>query len=94
MKKIINHNKIIIKSSLVLQTIYSAIVFSSVPKSLSASISLSAIPFYVYIIGFLFGPILFAIQEINKTSDVKEFATFQKRSKLLFNTKLGMHSPV
>ena len=39
-------------------------------------------------------PVQFGINEFIKSRDYSEFQRFQKRSKLEFNTKLGMHSPI
>ncbi|PKK76448.1 calcium ATPase [Rhizophagus irregularis] len=75
--------------SLLLQIIFTTISLVLGPLSL-----LKNLPYYIYLIGFL-SPILFIpIQELVKMHDKKEYNRFQKRSKLEFNTKLGMHSPV
>ncbi|KAI7850620.1 hypothetical protein BDC45DRAFT_546585 [Circinella umbellata] len=55
---------------------------------------LSNIPWYVYFLGFIWPVIALPVQELVKMHDDKEFTRFQKRSKLEFSTKLGMHSPL
>ncbi|RUS33312.1 hypothetical protein BC938DRAFT_472133 [Jimgerdemannia flammicorona] len=44
--------------------------------------------------GFVWPVIFLPVQELVKMHDNKEYTRFQKRSKLEFNTKLGMHSPL
>ncbi|KAF9156424.1 hypothetical protein BG015_005393 [Linnemannia schmuckeri] len=52
------------------------------------------VPWWLFVISFLW-PILFMpIQEIVKARDLKECIRAQKLAKLEFNTKLGMHSPL
>ncbi|CAI2180491.1 8935_t:CDS:10 [Funneliformis geosporum] len=85
-------NKIWILSviiSLIFQAIFTTV--SLLPGPLS---TLKEIPYYIYLIGFLSPIIFIPIQELVKIHDRKEYTRFQKRSKLEFNTKLGMHSPV
>jgi len=61
---------------------------------ITGPLSLSKVSFPVYVIGLL-SPILFIpVQELVKMHDKEEYTRFQKRSKLEFNTKLGMHSPI
>ncbi|KAI8342242.1 hypothetical protein BD560DRAFT_339084, partial [Blakeslea trispora] len=55
---------------------------------------LPGIPWFVYFLGFAWPIILVPAQELVKMHDNKEFTRFQKRSKLEFSTKLGMHSPL
>lgn len=56
--------------------------------------SLKKISWYNIVL-FLVWPIIFIpVQEIVKQVDKKEYMRFQKRTKLEFNTKLGMHSPL
>ena len=59
-----------------------------------ASITLSAIPAYVYIVAFVPLPFVWLLQELVKIPDRRRYFRSQKRAKLMFNTKLGMHSPV
>lgn len=56
---------------------------------------LNQIPFWVYIIGLVTSPLLsLPLQEIAKNHDRNEWKKYQRRRKLEFNTKLGMHSPL
>ncbi|KAI9484564.1 hypothetical protein BDB00DRAFT_854740 [Zychaea mexicana] len=55
---------------------------------------LASIPWYVYFLGLIWPVIAVPVQELVKMHDDKEFTRFQKRSKLEFSTKLGMHSPL
>jgi len=81
---------------LVLQLIFSALSFFTIPRSDRTldHVSLANVPVWVYIIGFFSVIPIFVLQEIMKRPDRANFQKFQKRSKLMFNTKLGMHSPV
>ncbi|KAI7862736.1 hypothetical protein BDF14DRAFT_1851990 [Spinellus fusiger] len=74
--------------SIVLQIIFCAISLAHGP------FELSRIPWLVYFIGLAFPLVLVPVQELVKMHDNKEFTRFQKRSKLEFSTKLGMHSPL
>ncbi|RIA86124.1 hypothetical protein C1645_829742 [Glomus cerebriforme] len=70
------------------------IIFTTTSLVLGPLLLFKRLPYYIYLVGFL-SPILFIpIQELVKLHDKKEYIRFQKRSKLEFNTKLGMHSPV
>ncbi|KAI9276049.1 hypothetical protein BY458DRAFT_454486 [Sporodiniella umbellata] len=55
---------------------------------------LSQFPWFVYLLIFAWPIVLVPVQELVKLHDNKEFTRFQKRSKLEFSTKLGMHSPL
>ncbi|CEI97849.1 hypothetical protein RMCBS344292_11974 [Rhizopus microsporus] len=55
---------------------------------------LSSFPWFIYFLGFAWPIVLIPVQEVVKMHDSKEFTRFQKRSKLEFSTKLGMHSPL
>lgn len=68
--------------------------FCAVSLSPNGPFALARIPWYVYFLGFIFPLILVPMQELVKLHDEKEFTRFQKRSKLEFSTKLGMHSPL
>ena len=58
-------------------------------------VGLGDLSWWIYVLGLLGGPLLILpIQELVKLHDKQEWLRFQKRSKLEFNTKLGMHSPV
>ncbi|KAI8899738.1 hypothetical protein BC833DRAFT_584440 [Globomyces pollinis-pini] len=63
-------------------------------SSIGHPMYLSSIPWYIYAGGFSVILLILPIQEIVKKYDRKEWMDFQKRSKLEFNTKLGMHSPL
>ncbi|PVV00571.1 hypothetical protein BB560_005043 [Smittium megazygosporum] len=53
------------------------------------------IPWYCYFTGFALPVILLMpVQELCKADDRNKYARFQKISKLEFNTKLGLHSPL
>lgn len=68
--------------------------FCAVSLSPNGPFDLARIPWYVYFLGFVFPLLLVPMQELVKLHDEKEFTRFQKRSKLEFSTKLGMHSPL
>ncbi|KAG0251334.1 hypothetical protein BG011_007717 [Mortierella polycephala] len=52
------------------------------------------IPWWFFVISFLWPIVFLPIQEIVKARDLKECVRAQKLAKLEFNTKLGMHSPL
>lgn len=74
--------------SIILQFCFCAVSINHGP------FELSKIPWFVYFLGFAWPIILIPVQELVKMHDNKEFTRFQKRSKLEFSTKLGMHSPL
>lgn len=81
--------------SIVLQFVFAAISLGTKPDDPAlASVSLSNIPAYVYLVTFLLLPAVWLLQEFVKIPDRRRYERFQKRAKLMFNTKLGMHSPV
>ena len=57
-------------------------------------VSLSQLPAALYAVSFVFPLLLAPIQEAMKLPDKKLYIKYQKKLKLFFNTKLGMHSPV
>ncbi|KAL0077234.1 hypothetical protein J3Q64DRAFT_1640643, partial [Phycomyces blakesleeanus] len=75
-------------TSIILQICFCAVSLSNGP------FDLARIPWFVYFIGLGFPLVLVPVQELVKMHDNKEFTRFQKRSKLEFSTKLGMHSPL
>ncbi|KAI8393407.1 uncharacterized protein BYT42DRAFT_550947 [Radiomyces spectabilis] len=75
-------------SSIALQFVFCAVSLYDGP------FPLSRIPWYVYFLGLIWPVIVVPVQELVKLHDEKEFTRFQKRSKLEFSTKLGMHSPL
>jgi hypothetical protein len=82
-------------ASLLLQLVFAGVSMGTMPNTPElASVSLAAVPAYVYIVAFLPLPVVWVLQELVKVPDRRRYAHDQKRAKLLFNTKLGMHSPV
>lgn len=75
-------------SSIVLQVVFCAVSLHNGP------FSLSNLPWYIYVLAFCWPIIMIPVQELVKIHDKEEWTRFQKRSKLEFNTKLGMHSPI
>jgi hypothetical protein len=51
--------------------------------------SMNRIPWYVYLLCLSWPFVFLPIQELVKAHDSKEYARFQKRSRLEFSTKLG-----
>ena len=56
--------------------------------------SLGDVPYWIYVLNVVGLLLLVPVQEAVKMHDRHEWVRFQKRSKLEFNTKLGMHSPI
>ncbi|KAF9974039.1 hypothetical protein BGZ73_002685 [Actinomortierella ambigua] len=54
----------------------------------------SAVPWWLIVVVFLWPVVFMPIQEVAKARDRKEYIRAQKLAKLEFNTKLGMHSPL
>ncbi|KAF9924116.1 hypothetical protein FBU30_005856 [Linnemannia zychae] len=52
------------------------------------------LPWWLFVVAFLWPIAFMPIQEIVKARDMKECIRAQKLAKLEFNTKLGMHSPL
>ncbi|KAG2187033.1 hypothetical protein INT44_003261 [Umbelopsis vinacea] len=75
-------------TSIALQFAFCAVSLAKGPYSIRT------LPWYVYFLGFAFVLVIIPAQELVKLHDLKEFTRFQKRSKLEFSTKLGMHSPL
>ncbi|KAJ1549648.1 hypothetical protein HK405_006518 [Cladochytrium tenue] len=59
-----------------------------------SSVTWSSVPFYFYIVMAALPAIQPPVHELVKLDDKKSWLRFQKFSKLQFNTKLGMHSPL
>ncbi|EIE87632.1 hypothetical protein RO3G_12343 [Rhizopus delemar RA 99-880] len=74
--------------SIILQFCFCAVSLAHGP------FELSRFPWFIYFLGFAWPIVLIPVQELVKMHDNKEFTRFQKRSKLEFSTKLGMHSPL
>ncbi|KAI8904807.1 hypothetical protein EDD86DRAFT_194553 [Gorgonomyces haynaldii] len=53
-----------------------------------------SLPWWIHCLAFLPLLLVIPVQELVKQHDLKDWEQFQKRSKLEFNTKLGMHSPL
>ncbi|KAJ1974141.1 hypothetical protein H4R35_003757 [Dimargaris xerosporica] len=72
------------------QTVFAAVTLAPGPSGF-----MERLPWYYFIIA-LAGPWLFVVpvQELTKWHDRRQYDLFQKRSKLEFNTKLGLHSPI
>ncbi|GJJ79029.1 hypothetical protein EMPS_11388 [Entomortierella parvispora] len=52
------------------------------------------VPWWLFVLSFLWPVVFLPVQELVKTRDAKECVRAQKLAKLEFNTKLGMHSPL
>ncbi|KAI8071248.1 hypothetical protein BC940DRAFT_234491, partial [Gongronella butleri] len=76
---------------IVLQLAFCAVSLATIKDN---PVSLHDVPWYIYFIGLIWPVVLVPVQELVKLHDDKEFTRFQKRSKLEFSTKLGMHSPL
>ncbi|CAO3568429.1 unnamed protein product [Mortierella alpina] len=75
-------------SSMALQFVFCIISLFNGPHSPQS------VPWWLFVVAFLW-PIAFVpVQEIVKARDLKECVRAQKLAKLEFNTKLGMHSPL
>jgi hypothetical protein len=79
--------------ALVLQILFTTVSLSIRPKPFS-NVSLSDVNWYVYVIAFTWLVPQYVIQEVIKAHDEKVYSRKQKRAKLEFHTRLGMHSPV
>ncbi|KAJ1985953.1 hypothetical protein H4R33_003651 [Dimargaris cristalligena] len=74
---------------LLCQCAFAAATMASGPPNL-----MDRLPWYYYAVT-LVAPVFFVpFQELIKWHDKKHVVLFQKRSKLEFNTKLGLHSPI
>ncbi|KAJ3021631.1 hypothetical protein HKX48_008112 [Thoreauomyces humboldtii] len=87
------HNRVWVLAaltSIALQAVFMAV--SVAPRSVY---SLSVVKWWAYVVALVAAPaISIALQELVKVHDRRAWEKFQKRSKLEFNTKLGMHSPL
>ena len=80
---------------IVFQAAFAAVSMATKPTTPElSSVSLANVPAYVYVVAFVPLPFVWALQELVKRPDRRQFIRQQKRAKLVFNTKLGMHSPV
>jgi hypothetical protein len=55
---------------------------------------LKQVPWWIYIVGVAPIGVIIGVNELVKMHARAEWIRFQKRTKLEFNTKLGMHSPL
>ncbi|KAJ3314149.1 hypothetical protein HDV04_000872 [Boothiomyces sp. JEL0838] len=76
-------------SCVLLQAAFMAISVESL-----SSIAAFQFDWWIYLISVLTIFLVLFIQELVKSHDMQEWIRFQKRTKLEFNTKLGMHSPL
>lgn len=74
--------------SLALQFVFCAVSLFKGPHKVKD------IPWWLFVISFLWPIVFMPIQEVVKARDLKECIRAQKLAKLEFNTKLGMHSPL
>ena len=58
------------------------------------NIGLSQVSWWIYVLSLTAPLAILTVSELIKSHDKKEWQKFQKRSKLEFSTKLGMHSPL
>jgi len=87
-----NHKWFIVSILMIILHIVITIVNLDMSKKFKNS--LGKIPFYHYLL-FIIWPVIFMpAHEFAKKLDRKEYTRCQKRTKLEFNTKLGMHSPL
>ncbi|KAJ1984624.1 hypothetical protein H4R34_000527 [Dimargaris verticillata] len=70
-------------------------VFATVALAPGPSSFMERLPWYYFFVA-LVGPwcLVVPVQELTKWHDRRQYDLFQKRSKLEFNTKLGLHSPI
>ncbi|KAI8588602.1 hypothetical protein BDZ88DRAFT_476427 [Geranomyces variabilis] len=87
------HNRIWAATAVV--TVALQAIFMAVSLAPGRVYSLSVLSWWVYVVALAAAPVIIvAAQEVVKVHDRREWEKFQKRSKLEFNTKLGMHSPL
>lgn len=86
---------VIIVGCIILQLTYFVIsqLIAIQARRLTQVASISSIPFYVWIIGFLWPFFLVPLQELLKHQYKKAFVSVQRHQRLEFETKLGMNSP-
>jgi membrane protease YdiL (CAAX protease family) len=77
---------------LVLQAVFFAVYMAATPAPVP--FSLADLPWYTYAIGLAWVLAILPVNEAAKAMDARRYVRLQKRSRLLFGTKLGMHSPV
>ncbi|KAJ1911506.1 hypothetical protein IWQ60_010099 [Tieghemiomyces parasiticus] len=74
---------------LILQCAFATATLATGPADL-----IRRVPWYYYVVALASPLILVPYQEFVKWHDRRHWTLFQKRSKLEFNTKLGLHSPI
>jgi len=68
-------------------------IISYVPETEIVTSFLESIPFYVWLIGFLWPILLISINVYTKRRETRMYSRQQRRARLDFGTKLGMNSP-
>lgn len=82
-------------ASLALQVVFFAVFQTTVTTPPGLGFGLSDIPWYCYVVGLAAPPLLLIpSNEWAKHHDRVRLIRFQRRARLLFDTKLGMHSPL
>lgn len=79
-------------TAVVVQTVFS-VVRVAVANRGSGLGGLKRLPWWVYVIGLVWGLVAVAIDETVKWRDRLKFTRIQRRLKLEYQTMLGMHSP-
>ncbi|KAI9596057.1 hypothetical protein BDF19DRAFT_439502 [Syncephalis fuscata] len=80
---------------IIAQGIYTYVTMSATPPSgATDSYSFLDLPWYIYFMVFAWPIVFMPVQELVKWRECVHYTQLQKRRKLEFNTKLGMHSPV
>lgn len=81
--------------AVLLQVVYFIVseVFATKVYELPLESGVTNVPFYVWIFGFLWIPVLILLQEVFKHKHRKTVNRLQRHLKLEFETKLGMNSP-
>jgi hypothetical protein len=77
-------------TSLILQVVF----FVGQTMSSQDRFEVDSLPWWVWVVGVGSVPGTLGLQEWFKGMDRREFVQWQRRLKLEFNTKLGMHSPL
>ncbi|RKP25346.1 hypothetical protein SYNPS1DRAFT_28921 [Syncephalis pseudoplumigaleata] len=81
--------------NIIAQGIYTLVTMSAIaPSGASYSFSFLDLPWHVYFMVFAWPVVFMPVQELVKWRERIHYIQLQKRRKLEFNTKLGMHSPV
>jgi uncharacterized membrane protein YdcZ (DUF606 family) len=78
----------------VLQAVFFAVYMAATQAAAPVRFSLADLPWYTYAVGLAGVLAILPVNEAAKAMDARRYVRLQKRSRLLFGTKLGMHSPV